>query len=245
MARAPLGEGEYYHVYNRGVEKRVIFTTRKDYERFLFTLFACNDRRSHLNFRHQYRGLTSVREVEKVLAQQGGRDLLVDILCFCLMPNHFHLLLKQRGDDGISIFMQKVGTAYTMYFNTKYSRTGGLFAGTYKAVHAARDRYFLHLSRYIHLNPADFVDPDWRERGLRNAEKVEQFLVRYPWSSYADYVDGERYAFLLNTQLLQGLFRNPGEYADFVKGWRRGAMRQLPAGVVAVAGVKTEVQNRG
>jgi len=223
MRRVQFADGEYYHVYNRGVEKRDVFGARADYERFLFGLYALNDRRPFLNSQYHYRGLTSIERLAGRVRERGAaekRIALVDLVCFCLMPNHFHLLLRQRGDDGVSLFMQKLGTAYTMYFNEKYERSGGLFQGTYKAIHVPHDRYFLPLSRYIHLNPLDVFEPRWRERGVRGSKKTHDFLFEYPWSSYADYVNRPRYPLLLDAVLIRGLVGGPGQYQEYVEAYR-------------------------
>jgi len=227
MHRTEFADAEYYHVYNRGVEKRDIFLGARDYERFLFTLFACNDRHSHLNARHQYRDLNSVYEVERLARKRGRRELLVGVVCFCLMPNHVHLLLQQHGKNGIPLFMQKVGTAYTMYFNKKYDRSGALFQGTYRAIHVPSDRYFLPLTRYIHLNPLDLRVPYWRERGVPRAPWVQRFLADYRWSSYADYTGGNRYQFLLQQDLLRGIFKTSQDYAHYVRVGGRGTLRAI------------------
>lgn len=226
MRRVQFADGECYHIYNRGVEKRNIFGARGDYERFLYVLFACNDHRPLVNTYRAFRGLVSI-------GTEGDerRDPYVDILCFGLMPNHFHLLLRQRCAGGVSAFLQKFGTAYTMYFNTKYERDGALFQGSYKAIHVPCDEYLLPLSRYIHLNPLDLVQPAWRERGIRDPKNIHLFLVEYPWSSYADYVGEVRYPFLVDTTLLRGIFPAPGEYAAYVEDWRGKEFRKV-AGVV-------------
>src|SRR3989338_5254383 len=118
--------GEYYHCYSRGTEKRNIFLNKKDYERFIALLFACNSITTiHLSD-YQKKTFGEIFDIVR-------GDSLVDIGAYCLMSNHFHLLLHEKEEGGISIFMQKLITAYTMYFNKKYERTGALFAGRFKA----------------------------------------------------------------------------------------------------------------
>lgn len=211
MRKLKFAEGEYYHIYNRGVDKRKIFLDKRDHSRFLYLLYACNDNSALLNSQFYYRGLASIEKEKE-------RDLLVDILCFCLMPNHFHLLLRQRVSGGISNFMQKIGTGYTMYFNTKYDRSGSLFQGTFKAVHIDDSAYLSHLTRYIHLNPAELVESQWKEEGIRNLKKTYTYVKAYPWSSYADYLGEQRFSILLNKSLLGQLY-NPKEYEHFTQEW--------------------------
>ena len=105
------------------------------------------------------------------------RKLLVEILVFTLMPNHFHLLLKQKQENGISKFMHKLGVGYSMYFNQKYERTGSLFQGTYKAIPVNNDSYFIHLPYYIHLNPLDLIEPKWKNGEIKNYNKVDRKSV--------------------------------------------------------------------
>lgn len=222
MQRVPLADGEYYHIYNRGVEKRTVFTARADYERFLFDLYALNDRHPFFNSQYHYRGSTSIERLAtraRTLGERQQRVTLVDLVCFCLMPNHYHLLLRQRGDDGVSLFMQKLGTAYTMYFNEKYQRSGALFQGRYKAIHVPRDRYFLPLSRYIHLNPLDTIEPRWKRMGIKSIPRARHFLLTYPWSSYADYVGNPQFPFLLDTELIRGIFGSPARYQSYVEAY--------------------------
>lgn len=221
MRRVQFAGGECYHVYNRGVEQRTTFLTEADYRRFFYDLFVCNDRRPAPNV---------VRPARDTLEQnlKRVRELLVDILCVCLMPNHFHLLLRQRADgDGVPLFMQKLGTAFTMYFNAKYERSGVLFQGTYKALHVPRDEYLLPLSRYIHLNPLELIEPAWKERGIRDPKRAHAFLVDYPWSSYGDYAGKPRCSSLLDTSLLRSMFRSESDYVGYVERWPVAALRRL------------------
>jgi len=122
---------KYYHIYNRGVEKHDIFRDDKDRFRFIHDLYEFNNKDAVLNnqyyFEINYGGPTSI-------VKKRQRKLLVNILCFCLMPNHYHLILQQLVDNGISTFMQKLGSGYVTGFNLKYKRIGPLFQGRYKAI---------------------------------------------------------------------------------------------------------------
>ena len=108
------------------------------------------------------------------------------------MSNHFHILAKEIEEGGLSAFMQKVGTAHTMYFDKKYDKSGGLFQGTFKAKHVDNDRYLKYIYAYIHLNAVDLVEPGWRERGLRNVVRVNEHLKNYRYSSLPDYIGTSR-----------------------------------------------------
>lgn len=168
MRRIKFLTGEYYHVYNRGVEKRDVFLDRTDHFRFLSEMKIMNTAGKCLN------------EATSQLKEKR----LVSIVAYCLMPNHFHLLLKQVEEGGISKFMHKITTGYTMYFNVKYKRSGVLFQGPFKAKYIENDSYMLHLSRYIHLNPADIQE--------FNGENKIKDLKEYEWSSLPFYLDQDK-----------------------------------------------------
>ena len=210
MRKVELSNEQYYHVYNRGVDRRVTFTQKNDYQRFLYLLHACNDTQPILNSQFYYRGLASI--------EKRNRETIVDILSFCLMPNHFHLLLRQRADNGISRFMQKLGTGYTMYFNTKYQRSGSLFQGTFKAIHIDEETYLTHLTRYIHLNPLELKEPDWKEKGVKNWNESYKFVQSYPWSSFSDYIGQKRFGSILNKEVMDELYDRT-QYESFTKEW--------------------------
>jgi len=116
---------------------------------------------------------------------------MVEIGAYTLMPNHFHLLLKEIREGGIAIFMQRIFTAFTMYFNKKYERTGALFAGPFKSRHAADDRYIKKLISYLHLNATELFGPH-RKDGRGNIEIIEKRLIEYPYSSLSDFLGYER-----------------------------------------------------
>ena len=211
MKKVQFNSDSYYHVYNRGVDKRDIFLDKRDYQRFLYLLFTCNDTKPILNSQFYYKGFASIDKYPR------ERDLLVDILCFCLMPNHYHLLLKQRVDNGIPFFMQKFGTGYTMYFNTRYKRNGVLLQGVFKAKYIDKEEYLTHLSRYIHLNAAELKEPGWKEKGL--TKHTFESIKRYSWSSYSDYLGKEQFSKILNREIMAELYRSPQQYEQFVKDW--------------------------
>ncbi|OGL66905.1 hypothetical protein A2856_00155 [Candidatus Uhrbacteria bacterium RIFCSPHIGHO2_01_FULL_63_20] len=171
MRVTQLRTGVYYHVFNRGVDGRLIFQSQSDRQRFMDGLVAFNDvgRRSD----HAL-GRAPVRV---------SATPYVRIICHALMPNHFHLLLRQETEDGISEFMRRIGTGYTRFFNIKYNRKGRLFSGPFKAIHVANDSYFQHLTRYILLNPLDLFMPEWRTVGVSSWEMAVAFLRQYRWAS--------------------------------------------------------------
>ncbi len=177
--RLPCTTDEWYHCYNRGVDKRRVFRHKQDYERFLALLYTSNGTETDAMSNRFNLDLRSI------LAEKDDRgDPLVDIAVYCLMPSHIHIVLKQLVDGGIAKFMQKVFTAYTMYFNSRSDRTGALFAGTYKAKHIDDDRYLKCVVPYVLLNPIEIFQPKWKE-GVRDLYAAKKQLSEYQFSGGA------------------------------------------------------------
>jgi putative transposase len=166
--------GEYYHVYNRGTDKRKTFLSAADYRRFLDSVVKFNSNK---------RIVGAFSATKKPLGES-----IVKVIAYCLMPNHFHFIVQQVQDGGISKFMQKLLTGYTMYFNKCYDRTGVLFQGVFKSKHIKDDSYLLQLSRYIHLNPIDLI-----KDSATNSILAERYVFNYLWSSLTEYTkeDGD------------------------------------------------------
>lgn len=185
--RQPFVVDEWFHCYNRGVDKRRIFQTNAEYERFLLLLYIGNGGREiHI---------ANLKD-DRLQAVLTNTDVqreapLVEIGAYVLMPNHFHLVLKEKREGGISAFMQKVCTGYTMYFNKKNERTGTLFAGPFRSKHVPDDEYFKHLVSYVHLNPAGLFDARWKD-GRGDARLLERKLSAYAYSSLPDFMGQRR-----------------------------------------------------
>ncbi len=183
---------EYYHLYNRGNSKQRIFHDKEDHFRFISLMYACN---SSNNFR-----ALSLKLKETPYDFDRGQNI-ISIGAYCLMPNHFHILTKEIDEKGISKFMQKLSTAYSMYYNKKYKRTGGLFEGKFKSEHLNTDRYLKYLFSYIHLNPVKLIDKEWKEKGVKNIPQTIDYLQTYEYSSYLDYLLNPRgQGVILNTK---------------------------------------------
>lgn len=188
----PLENNYYYHVLNRGVEKRNIFQDSRDFIRFLKILNYYR----HLGPKPSFSKLT-----EDKLKKLPKDEMIVEIISYCLMPNHFHLLLKQTKDDGIKDFVRLVSNAYTRYFNTRHNRIGPLFQGAYKAVFIETDEQLIHVSRYIHLNPSVAL--------------LIKDLKTYQWSSYPNYIGTGESKLAKKDEILR-FFKNPKDYEEFV-----------------------------
>jgi putative transposase len=144
----------------------------------------------------------------------------VDIGCYCLMPNHEHLLLYEREENGISTFIAKLFTAYVKYFNHRHQRSGALFDGRFRARHANTDAYLHYLYAYIHLNPIKLIQSDWKKKGIRNLEKAEQFLRHYHASSFLDYTGHTRSENnILDASNFPDYFDNKTDFKKFIKEW--------------------------
>ncbi|KKQ33105.1 MAG: Transposase, partial [Candidatus Nomurabacteria bacterium GW2011_GWA1_37_20] len=178
-------QGEYYHVYNRGVEKRIIFTNNYDYNRFILLLHVLNTNKN-LKIRDLLRG-NSFNELLKI----KNDDPIIAIGAYCLMSNHFHLLITPLVDGGIPKFMLKLQTAYSMYFNNKNKREGALFQGVFKSHHLDTDEYLRYIYSYIHLNPAKLKDKDWKKRRAKDFSSLREFILDYKYSSMSEYIKGD------------------------------------------------------
>lgn len=183
-------EKGYYHIYNRGIEKRSIFEDTQDYKVFLKYLkeyLSPPPDKEKLKTTFTLQGST----FKGIPRQPKNYNGEIELLAYCLMPNHFHLLIRQNSKQAIKSFMQSLNTRYVMFFNKKFSRVGTLFQGSYKAVLIENESYLLHLSRYIHLNPLELTDD------LASA-----------YSSYADYLEARKTKWV-NIEPILSFFNNP------------------------------------
>jgi REP-associated tyrosine transposase len=205
-----LAPGEYYHIYNRGVEKRRLFFDDVDRDRFVRLIFLANSDKPFVFRLVQGRPLDEIDVGEKRVA----------IGAYVLMPNHFHILIKEIKEGGASNFMEKLQTGYSMYFNKKNERVGPLFQGRFKAQHVVRDEHLKYLFAYIHLNPMKLIEPDWKDRGIRSLKRAHRYIENYRHSSYLDYagmVREERR--ILSPEEFPEYFSDPLEFGKFISDW--------------------------
>lgn len=195
--------GEYFHVFNRGVDKRFLFQEEADVNRFLASILSFNTTEP----------IGSIYEASFQKEKQKNKKKLVDIIVYCLNPNHFHLLLTPKVERGVERFMQRVGTGYTMYFNNKYKRSGSLFQGKFKAVHVSNNAQLLHVSAYIILN-------DQKHQLGGKASK----LVRSSWKEYQEYTKGVQG--FCEKNILLDQFKNAREYCAFAVETMRDMIRK-------------------
>src|SRR3989344_3557460 len=182
----------FYHIFNRGVEKRKIFSAHNDYQRFIETLcyYQFTGPKPRFSTNKKFKG-----DIFK------NNPKMVDIICYCFMPNHFHLLVRQKTSGGIQEFIGNALNSYTKYFNTKYKRVGPLFQGVFKDAQIETDEQLLHTSRYIHLNPY--------------VSSLTDDLTTFPYSSYNHFVDNHPDDISVKEPILD-FFKNPQEYKAFV-----------------------------
>jgi len=217
MERPVFANEHIYHIYNRGVEKRDIFLDENDYYRFVHGLYEFNDKAPALSS-YYYSSEVGLRK-----GVERKRRVLVDVLAFCLMPNHYHLLVKQVDEGGITDFMRKVGTGYTNYFNKKRDRVGSLFQGKFKARHVTDNAHLLYLPLYIHLNPLDLTMPEWRDKVLKNSQQALRYLETYRWSSHLDYLGKNNFPLITVRGFLSDLYGGSEQYrrdmAEYLDGF--------------------------
>jgi putative transposase len=202
---------EIYHVLSRGVEKRQIFLDEPDYLRFIHDLFEFNDEKAATNNFYKY------NDVGHRYIEREPRKLLAKIHAFCLMPNHYHLLLEPVIEKGIALFMKKINGGYAKYFNIKYQRRGTLFETRYKKILVNAEPYFIHLPYYIHLNPLDIAAPEWRERKIKNYNEAIKFLESYRWSSHIDYLGEKNFPSVTQRDFLLEYFGGHAQYKQSIQ----------------------------
>lgn len=209
MKKPQFSEDAIYHIYNRGVDHREIFLDKNDYLRFIHDLWEFNDTNPVLNVSYHFNPRTMEVEPQYFETIRKPREKLVDILLFTLMPNHYHLLLQQRMENGIVRFMQKLGTGYSMFFNQKYKRSGVLFQGGFKAVRVHTESHFLHLPFYIHTNPLERI---YGGSTSINPTKAINFLEMYRWSSFPDYIGKKNFRSVISRNFLLSFFNGEQAY---------------------------------
>src|SRR3989338_2523427 len=213
-----------YHVYNRGYDKRDIFLDDKDYLRFIESLYWFNNKELIVigdlkNDERRLPGGSTLKKLEARSVKQ--RKPIVAILALVLMRNHFHLILREINDGGISLFMKKLGNGYTGYFNEKYNRSGmgGIFQGRYRSVKIKTNEQLIVIFSYVHTNPEELVESDWKELIVKNKNNALNFLERYRWSSYCYYIGNSNFPLVTERDFYLNLFGGESSCRRIVEEW--------------------------
>lgn len=210
MRTTTFADGEFYHVYNRGTDKRDIFSDENDYARFFESMVEFNTLKPIGSiYEHSFQKKNQMVRREASLpigSLASSEERLVSIVAYCLNTNHYHFILQQKSEKGVEKFMQRLGTGYTKYFNNKYERTGSLFQGTFKAIHIDSNPYLLHVSAYVNLN-----------------NRVHQLGSLASKSSWVEYTQSGTVGICKKDDIL-GQFRKPEEYVDFAESSLQGTL---------------------
>ena len=211
MRKVPFIVGQFYHIYNRGVDKRIVFPTVEDLTRFFQSMEVFNIIEPTISIYTRSRGEQYARSRRPTSIVKNESQKLVHIICYCLNPNHFHFLLEEIVEDGISEFMKRLG-GYTKYFNEKYDRSGALFQGRFKSVHIASNAQLLHVSAYVNLND--------------RVHKISGPDVKLKKSSWNEYIGVNQETFCTKDMILGQFDYNILEYKKFAEETLEGILER-------------------
>jgi len=206
MRRIKIIQSEYYHTLNRGNNKQLIFKDERDRIRLLFLFLYLQSPLTIYNITRQVNYFVRHRvfNISEELIKEIIESRDVELISFTLMPNHFHLILRELKEGGISRYMQRILNGYTKYFNSKYKISGHLFQGPFKIIHIKDNNQLLYLSAYIH----------------RNIREIKEWTGKehlFPWSSYQDFIGRNRWNKLLKKDIINEQFSSDKEYKLFVE----------------------------
>ncbi len=247
IKQTQLVNNEVYHIILRAVGDSSVFNDQNDYYRGIFSIYEFNNSKpTEIWLRRIQRKKEKLLEKQEALGcpalgcptpqhcatkivigvsdtpmtkEDDKRDKFVEVLAFAFMPNHIHLLLKQLKDCGISKFMQKVGGGYANYFNKKYNRKGHLF-NKFKSVYITNDDQLKTVFAYIHTNPLSFVEPKWKENGIKDENKAVKFLEKeYRWSSHFDYLGKKNFPSVTNRDFLSEIMGGEQGCREAIRDW--------------------------
>ncbi len=211
--------GEYYHIYSRTIFNIPEFKDTKNASKLAQTFLLANSTKSGQAFDYLRNDRNSTFKRATEIARRGEK--LVDVLCYAIMPDHYHLLLKEVKEKGITEFIRKCNTSIAKYINIKNGRTGPLFESKFKSKHVNSNEYLLHLSVYIHLNPLDFlIGKGWRQHNLKEWNSSKNKLLNYPWSSLKMFLEENfKDQIISGSEIITDQFKNKKEYEEFLRDW--------------------------
>ena len=224
--------GEIYHIVVRRIGDRSLFIDIDDYYRGIFSIYEFNDTKPVV-IRDRRKARAEIKKLNRdPLSVIDNRDHLVEILVFCFMPNHIHLLLRQLKEGGITKFMNKFGAGYSGYFKQKHGekRKGYFFQGRFVSVHIKTEEQLKTVFVYIHTNPLSLIEPNWRENGIKNPGKAIKFLEDYKWSSYPDYIEKKNFPSVTERNFMLKIMGGEQGCKSFVENWIRykGEIKEFP-----------------
>ena len=225
--------GEYYHIYSRTILNIPEFKSNDSATKLAQTFLLANSTNSSQAF--DYLRNNRNTSLERALEISKSGEKLVEILCYSIMPNHYHLLIKEAKEKGITDFIRKCNISIVKYINIKQKRLGPLFESRFKSKHIDSNDYLLHLSVYIHLNPLDFLSgKDWRENKIQNWEQEKLKILNYPWSSVKYFisstydVDEEIYSNIISgTEIITDQFNSKDDYERFLREWSVESLNEI------------------
>jgi putative transposase len=227
MRKTSFAPGEYYHIYSRTILNIPEFKDNKNAEKLAQAFLIANSTKSSEAFlflrNHKYATIEDAIKISK----EGEK--LVDVLCYCVMSDHYHLLLKELRDNGISDFIRKCNISIAKYVNIKNDRRGPLFESRFNSKHIDTNEYLVHLSLYIHLNPLDFISgKGWRENKLKDWFAVKDKLFKYPWSSLRAYLNNDyKDSIVSGTEIILDQFENKNDYESFLQDWSEESLDKI------------------
>ncbi len=198
-----------FHVFNRGMAKQDIFRDEADYYRFVYCLYKLNNQGGAIRTRK-----------DRFNLELPEQDRIVEILKWSLLPNHYHLLLCEAREGGVTDFIKRLGNAYTKYFNTRYEKSGYLFQNKAKVVEVENESQFMYIPFYIDFNPLDLKFPSWKKNDRIKEKEATKFLTEYRWSSFRDYAGEVNFPQVINIKMFNELFdTNEKKYLNDIREW--------------------------
>lgn len=219
--------GEYYHIYNRTLFNVPEFDDYKNCEKLKQAFLLANSTQASRAFQFLRDNKNATQEAVLEIANKGER--LVDVVCYAIMPDHYHLLLKEETEGGITSFIHRCNISIAKYINIKKKRRGPLFESLFQSKHITNNEYLLHLSLYIHLNPLDFLEgKQWRKHKLQNWNKSKNNLLSYPYASLKSFLDPKHTDKIISgTEIITDQFKNSKKYDNFLKDWSEESIESI------------------
>lgn len=235
--KVQFANNEIYHVVVRAIDDNVIFKSIDDHYRGIFSIYEFNNvkpvvirdrRQARAKIKKEFQKIAK-KNTDRGPSSVDYRDKLVEVLSFCIMPNHLHLLVRQLKEGGIIKFMSKLNTGYGGYFNRKYSRKGHVFQNRFGAIHIKNDEQLKVVFAYIHVNSISLIEPKWKELGIKNMAECIKFLNGYKWSSYPDYIGKTNFSSVTDRKFMLELMNGEAACKNFVEDYLkyRGKIKEF------------------